>query len=138
MGWDGLDEQLLATLKPVKDHGGDPWWLYLGKCNVCGQDWLVAEETRIYDEHFLKRITAEQAGEIIESENWPSDFLTYESVLRVGRSLARPCRFAVPMDPSLIWTVTDLRNERGDIGAEEIAELLGVDLVTVTELIARS
>lgn len=138
MGGAGLDTKLLATLKLVKEHGGDQWWLYLGKCDACGQNWMVAEDQRIFDEHFLKRLTPAEADQVETVGLWPDEFLTYESVLRIGGKLARPCRFLDPLDSSLVWTVEDLRRHRPDIKADEIAKLLGIDAKTIPDLIARS
>lgn len=126
MGGDGLDERVFATLARVKDHGGDRWWLYLSKCGACGQHWMVAQEERIFDEYFLKRLDASEAGKISSDDLWPPEFLTYERVLRVGRKLSQPCRFLEELALSLVWTAEDLRKERPDITAEEVAYLVGV------------
>ncbi len=127
MGGDGLDEKLLATLQQVKNHGRDKWWLYLGKCSSCHQDWLVAQEERIFDEHFLKRLTGEEAMAIVKADRWPEEFFTYENVLRTGGKLARHCQFIDYAAASLVWSAEDLKRERPEITTEEIAELLGID-----------
>ncbi len=94
MGGDGLDEKLFATLENVKNYGEPKWWLYLGKCSTCQQDWLVAQEERIFDEYFLGRLSSEQANRIVKSNIWPEQFLTYESVLKIGSTLSRHCLFS--------------------------------------------
>lgn len=126
MGCDGLDERVFATLETVRDHG-DLWWLYLSKCRACGQQWLIAQDERIYDDYFLKRLSPSDAAGVIERGCWPDDFITYERVLTVGRSLSGPCVFLNPRAASLVWTAEDLRKERPDIKVEEIAYLLGIE-----------
>jgi len=138
MGGDGLDEKLLATLESVKKHGGVQWWLYLGRCRVCRQDWLVAQEERIYDEHFLQRLNPHEAERVIVQGIWPDTFISYERVLRIGQSLTNPCRFLDPRAVSLISTVEDLRKERPEISAAEIADLLGIGVNHSTKLMAAS
>jgi hypothetical protein len=136
MGGDGLDERVFATLEMVRDHGGDRWWLYLSKCSACSQYWMVAQEERIFDDYFLRRLTAQQAREVIDEGRWPAEFITYERVLNVGRMLSRPCVFMDALSSSLIWTAQDLRKERPDISIEEIADLIGVSPAAVSRLLA--
>ena len=126
MGMDGLDERVFATVERLRDHGGDPWWLYLSRCTACGQHWMVAQEERIYDDYFLKRLTSDEAEPILTSGQWPADFLTYERVLRVAQTISLHCTFLDPLDPTLVATAGELRTVRPDISVGEIAELLGV------------
>ena len=126
MGGDGLDERFFATLGKVTDHGSEIWWLNLSKCNACGQHWMVAQEARIFDEYFLRRLNASEADKVISERIWPDQFLTYERVLKVGLNLSQPCRFLDTLDPSLVWTAKNLREERPSITVEEIADLVGV------------
>jgi hypothetical protein len=134
MGGDGLDEQVFETLERIRDHGGDLWWLYLSKCSACGQDWLVAQDERIYDNFYLKRINPLEAGGIAEDNRWPDDFITYERVLRLGRTLSQPWSFLDPRSPALVWTAEDLLKERPDITVEEIAYLLAIELKAASRL----
>jgi hypothetical protein len=127
MGGDGLDERVFATLERIRDHGGDLWWLYLSKCSDCGQHWLVAQDERIYDNFYLKRISPAQARGIIVDTHWPDNFMTYERVLRLGRTLGQPWTFLDPHSPALVWTAEDLLKERPDIKVEEVAYLLGIE-----------
>ncbi len=122
---DGLYERVFATLETVREHGGDAWWLYLSRCDACGQHWMVAQEERIYDDFFLHRIDAAGAAAIVTGW-WPPEFLTYEAVLAIGRRLSKPCRFFDPLAHSLVGTVQDLRKARPAITAEEMASLLGI------------
>jgi len=127
MGGDGLDERVFATIETVVEHGGDAWWLHLSRCRACGQHWMIAQEERIFDEHFLRRLTIDEANRIFSRAEWPVEFLSYERVLKIGHALGiRPCIFLERLSPSLVWTAEDLRKERPDISVEEIALLLGV------------
>lgn len=139
MGGDDLDVRVFATLKRVQDHGGPQWWLYLSSCDSCGQNWLVAQEERIFDDYFLKRLSVTEAENIVATARWPEEFNTYERVLTVGHILSKPCRFADPLDASLVWTALDLRRERPAIKSEEIALLIGsssanVELMLTTDV----
>ena len=126
MGGDGLDERFFATVESIRNHGGEQWWLHLARCTACGQDWMIAQEERIYDDHFLKRLGRDQADAIVEEGKWPPDFLTYEAVLRIGQAHSNACRFLDPRADSLVWTVEELQKARPGIDPGEIAELLGI------------
>lgn len=127
MGGEGLDERVFATVDNVLDHGGGAWWLHLAQCRACGQHWMIAQEERIFDEHFLRRLTVDEANHISANAEWPVEFLSYERVLKTGHALGiRPCVFLERLSPSLVWTAEDLRKERPDISVEEITLLLGV------------
>jgi len=132
------DEKFLATVEEVRRAGDDQWWLYLGKCSVCAQDWLVAQEERIYDEHFLERLQPAVAAHIVATGEWPDTFVSYERVLRFGKSLVTPCRFLDSMAASLVWTVEDLQKARPDISPDEIGDLLGVSEKHAAKLMAAS
>lgn len=136
MGGDGLDERVFATVATVRDHGGDAWWLHLSKCTACGQHWMIAQEERIFDEHFMRRMDGAEAGRIIAEGRWPAEFLTYERVLKIGHTFVSPCIFLEPLAASLIWSAEDLRKERPDISVEEIAQLLGVSAKHAARLLA--
>lgn len=56
MGDDGLDERVFATIDRELWHGEKLWWLNLSRCRACEQHWMIAQEERIYDVHFMKRI----------------------------------------------------------------------------------
>jgi hypothetical protein len=127
MGGDGRDEQVFATLETTRHHGADLWWLYLSKCRACSQNWLVAQDERIYDNYYLKRLSPSEARDIAQGERWPDDFITYERVLRLGRTLSQPWTFLDPTSPELVWTAAELVKERPDITLEEIAYLLAIE-----------
>lgn len=136
MGGDDLDVRVFATLERVREHGGPQWWLYLSNCKSCGQNWLVAQEERIFDDYFLKRLTVAEADEIVADARWPQEFCTYERVLTVGHSLSYPCRFFDPLAASLVWTAQDLRRERPAITSSEIAQLIGSTPADVETMLA--
>lgn len=137
MGGDGLDERVFATIENVIDHGADAWWLHLSRCRACGQNWMIAQEERIFDEHFLRRLTVDEANRISGDAEWPVEFSSYERVLKTGHALhIRPCVFLDRLPPSLIWTAEDLRKERPDISTEEIAFLLGITEMQSKRLLA--
>ena len=139
MGGDGLDERVFATVDNVVDHGRDFWWLHLSHCRACGQHWMIAQEERIFDEHFLRRLTVDEAERISTSAEWPVEFLSYERVLKTGHALGiRPAVFLQRFSPSLVWAAKDLRKERPDITEEEIALLLGVTVRQAKRLLATS
>lgn len=125
MGGDGWDERVFATIDVVQDHGSDLWWLYLARCHGCAQHWMIAQEERIFDIYFLRRVN-DAVSEGIKRGEWPEDFLTYERVLETGHGFARPCVFLDPLAGSLQSSVEDLRAARPTITIAEIARLLGV------------
>jgi hypothetical protein len=121
MGGDGRDERIFATLTEVTKHGGDAWWLYASRCSACGQDWMVAQEERIHDNFYLKRLTVSEMNMIAEQGAWPPDFLRFEDVIRLGPDHQQVARFFDTSD--LTDTVKELMEARSDISASEIAHL---------------
>ena len=121
MGGDGRDERVFATLAKVTKHGGDAWWLYASRCSACGQDWMVAQEERIHDNFYLKRLTVSEMKMIAEQGAWPPDFLRFEDVIRLGPDHEQFARFSDTND--LTDTVKELMEARSDISASEIAYL---------------
>jgi hypothetical protein len=134
MGCDGQDERFFATVDRIAEHGGRQWWLYLSRCNACEQHWLVAQEERIYDDFFIRRLSSDEAQAIVSDGLWPSTFQTYEEVLATALAMSQPCRFSDPLAGSLIWTVEDLLEENPGITQARIAELLGIEPGHVTAL----
>ena len=134
MGGEGLDERVFASLDRVQEHGGDQWWLYVSVCNKCRQNWMIAQDERIYDNFYLRRLNAATAKAVQEQGQWPDEFLTYERVLSLGRTMSKPWTFLDPRSPALVWTAEDLRRERSDISVEEIAHLLAIPVSDATRL----
>ncbi|MDC7677262.1 hypothetical protein [Asticcacaulis machinosus] len=135
MGCDDRDQRFFET---VNRHwqSDDRWWLSLNTCKVCHQNWIIAQEERIFDDYFIERIAPEIANLILTQNRWPDMYLTYEAVLKVGRERSQPCRFFDRLPPSLVWTAQDLKQNRPDISIPEIAWLLGIDEDHVKELLA--
>jgi len=137
MGGDGMDERVFSTIDRVKDHGGDQWWLNLSVCNSCGQHWMIAQDERINDNFYLRRLDVITAEAIRDQSKWPDEFLTYEQVLMLGIKMSTPCVFLDPRSPALVYTANDLRRERPDISVEEIAHLLAISAADAAHLFQR-
>lgn len=125
MGADFYFEKVFETLVKDVEFGEEKWWLYISTCSVCQTHWLIAQDDRIYDDFFMKRISAEEL-DAARAGKWPATFSTYENVLASGRKASNPPRFFEKFAASLIWTVQDLRRDRPEIGPQEIAYLLGL------------
>lgn len=98
---------------------------------------MIAQKERIFDEYFLRRLNVDEANRISINGEWPSEFLSYERVLKTGHALrVRPCVFLGRLSPSLVWTAEDLRKERPDISVEEIELPLGATPAHVKRLLA--
>jgi len=135
IGGDGLDRRVFASLKRVAIHGGKQWWLYLSSCLICSQDWMIAQDERIYDNYYLRRLSTAAKEEIVDKSLWPNEFTTYERVLRLGRTQGQIWTFDDPVSPALTTTAEDLRRERPDITVEEIAYLLGISVSNAAKLL---
>lgn len=134
---ESLDERIFSTLDRIKEHGGEQWWLYAATCDACGASWMIAQDERIHDNFYLKRVDAKTLEEIVNLSRWPDDFLRYEQVLRLGRQSGETAHFLNPQSPALVKTVDDLRRERPEIPCEEIAYILDISLELVEKLIRR-
>ncbi|QEA16444.1 hypothetical protein [Novosphingobium ginsenosidimutans] len=98
---------------------------------------MIAQEERIFDIYFMRRLTEDEAKSIIGNANWPDEFLSYERVLKTGHALRfQPFIFFEPLSLSLVLTAQDLRRERPEISEEEIAFLLGVSPSLAKRLLA--
>lgn len=127
MNFDGDHERFLSTMDNVAQYGPNKWWLYLVRCQACGLYWLVAQEERIFDELLVKRIDQRAAERVQQDGFWPSDFLTYESVLR---ELGQRCHFPIWFDINdspLAETIDDLRAANPALSVLEAASLVGLD-----------
>lgn len=132
---EGLDDRVFATLDLEVDHSDEKWWLYASKCRACGQHWKIAQEERIHDFYCLKRIIPNAFKEIVQLSLWPSDFLLYEKVLRVGREAGYIATFMNPKSSTLVDTIADLRSARPDITLDEIAHVLAIPRKQVKNLL---
>jgi hypothetical protein len=69
----------------------------------------------------------------------PSDFDSYEALLRLGLKAGKSVRFAESEEAgSLRWTIADLAKARPGIRVSELAELLNLDLETALTLAKRA
>jgi hypothetical protein len=136
MGGNGLDALVLASFKETATHGGDQWWLHVSTCLACRQDWMVAQDERIYDNYYLRRIPPSVVWEIAEFDVWPEEFLTYERVLRLGKATGVFWKLLEYRCPALVTTAEDLRRERPEISVEEIADLLAIPTAQAANLLA--
>ena len=136
MGGNGLDALVLASFQETAKHGGDQWWLHVSSCLVCRQDWMVAQDERISDTYYLRKVAPSVVQEIIDFDWWPEEFLTYERVLRLGKAADAFWRFVEDSSPALVTTAKDLRRERPDILVEEIADLLAIPVDQAASLMA--
>lgn len=138
MGEDASDTAL-RTLEQRAVRGPPLWWLAAYQCSECGQRWLLAQESRINDVFFLKRLSLEEGEQLFEEEQWPGDFDKFETLLRLGRERGHRWTVVDPLDPldfSLSGTAADLARERPGIRVSELAELFNLD-IPVTKIIAK-
>ncbi len=87
---------------------------------------MIAADERIYDNHYLRRLSPAGMRDIMEWEEWPDEFLTFEKLMILGKATGQFWRFIDPQSPALIQSAEDLRRERPDITVEEIANLLAI------------
>lgn len=126
MGGDGFDEKFFATLSQFANPLPKQWWLYISRCDICGTNWLVAQEERIHDQFYVERISDQVAQDAAEG-TWPDRFQTYADVLEMGVKLdIRGFRFADPVSGALQVTVEDLLKEIPRIPAKDVAAKLGI------------
>ncbi len=137
MGGDFYFEKVFEPLEVIASYGPTKWWLYISRCDRCHTSWLVAQDDRIYDEFFMKRLTDVEVKKA-KAGQWPELFQRYEEVLSVGRTTSNPPRFLDPMAASLIWTAEDLLRERPDIRPDEIAHILGLSDKHAKRLVERA
>lgn len=123
-----MGSEVVATIAERRSRGQPWWWLWCGECSGCGQWWLVAQEERQNDVFCLRRMTPTEADDVLRNGVWPSDFDSYESLLRLGRDVGHSVRFAdSERASSLRWTITDLAKARPGIRVSELASLLNLD-----------
>jgi len=96
---------------------------------------MIAQDERIHDNFYLKRVSEQAAQDIVDHSRWPPDFMTYEQVLRLGRESGRIAIFADDHSPALVETAADLRRERPDISAQEIAYVLAISVKAAARLL---
>ena len=134
MGGIGLDQLVFGSFKESIRHS-EHWWLSTSTCLACRQDWMIASDERIYDNHYLRRLPPASMREIIELGWWPDEFLTFEKLMMLGKATGGFWRFEDPRSPALIESAEDLRRERPDITTEEIANLLAISTDHASDLL---
>jgi hypothetical protein len=135
MGGIGLDRLVFSSFGEPLRHGGDQWWLYACTCLACREAWMVAQDERIYDNYYLRRLPPAALRDIVEYDLWPDEFLTYEQVLSLGKAAGKFWRYEDPHSPALVTTAEELRRERPSITTQEIAELLAIPEVQAADLL---
>ena len=133
---EGLDDRVFSTVKRVVDHGDPQWWLYASRCSSCGQDWMVAQEERIHDNFYLKRLDPYEMRGLVEQGEWPSDFMAFEDVIRLGPDNQQVCQFLNTDD--LTDTVKELMEAREDISSSAIAYLFCLSEREAERLMAKA
>lgn len=119
------DDEVFKTFQQIKVYGEPLSWLYLYECNVCTQQWLMAQDNSQNDINCLKRLTKSEADKIITEDNWPEYFKSYEELLILGKEAG--ISVSSPGDSSLVHTVVELAKNRPGISVSEIMDLLNVD-----------
>ena len=122
-----LDEKVFATLDKIKSYGQSKWWLDYFKCKICNQPWLVAEDQRINDVNYLKRITTSDEEGIINNNAWPPYFQTYAELFKIAKKYNIKVRW-LDHASSLEWAVEDMIAENKHITVKEIAYLLDIKI----------
>lgn len=121
-------DDVFRSLEVVAKHGAPLWWLCAARCRTCGQAWLVGQEGRQNDVFCMKRLAPLEVEEILRGGQWPTDFDSYETLLRIGSDAGRRVSFLDPMDSSMVATIADLAKARPGISVPDLAKLLGVDI----------
>jgi len=130
--------QALATIERRRARGEPFWWLWAGECTCCAQWWLVGQEERQNDVFCLRRLDDGEANALVEHNIWPSDFDSYEVLLRLSMEAGKSVRFVEPETAkSLRSTIEDLARARPGICVSELAELLNLDVDTAKRLARR-
>ena len=132
-------DEVLGTIEERRSRGEPWWWLWCGECSRCGQWWLVGQEERQNDFFCLRRLDADEVNDLLQNNVWPSDFDSYESLLRLGHDAGVMFRFADPEQASsLQWTIVDLAKAKPGIRVAELASLLNLEPDTARMLAERA
>ncbi len=134
----GGHEELFSSLQ-TRHERGDPFrWLYVSRCSICVQYWLVAQEERHNCVFIMRRLGTDEVENVKEHGQWPREFDQYETLLEIGRNAGRSVRFADPLGSSLVWTVRELAKARPGIKLSELAPLLNVSADLVEALAGKA
>ncbi len=118
------------SLHAIAKRGGRYWWLRCGRCDVCGQVWLDAQEERINDVWVMRKLHVREVERLIHDGVWPNDLDKYVTLLRAGRSAGVSVRWISDPRTSqmLRQTLHEIRAEDPDLSVEDAAVLLGMTI----------
>lgn len=83
---DGFADEFFATLTEVAKPKTDQWWLFISRCEVCGTNWLVAQEEVMNDDFYVQRISDEALRDA-QNGKWPTVFQKYSDVLEAAAQI---------------------------------------------------
>ncbi|HEY3376888.1 MAG TPA: hypothetical protein VGL77_05275 [Armatimonadota bacterium] len=127
-------QEVFHHLNQMRQRGIPQWWLSAYRCCVCRQWWLVAQEERQNDIFCLRRLTRKEIDRLLDYNDWPSDYDTYEELLRIGTEAGKSVQFIDPLHSSLVRTLADIAREHPMITIPEIAYLLHIDSTLATQI----
>lgn len=131
-------DYIFSLMEKIKKREEPYWWLYLLKCKICNEYWLVAQEERIIDCFCLNRLNLKQANDIIENNIWPNIYDRYEDLLKIGIENNIHWYFLDPINDSpLGYTIEELAIERPFIKISELSKLLNINIETALLLSKR-
>ena len=131
----GEEDDIHIRMEKLKVRGEPYWWLYMVKCKVCNDYWLIAQEERHNDIYCLYRLNLLQVYEIKEKDIWPEIFDKFENLLKIGYENNKRCSFLDPENDSPIaYTIEDLAKERPFIKISELSKLLNIDIETTLKI----
>jgi hypothetical protein len=123
----GSEDGWFDQLETRATFGEQRWWLDARQCARCGQPWLIASDTRVYDYRHLRRIEQSTFDAIVDDGSWPDCFPTYADVLDAGKTAGLSVAYFDPMASlELYYSIADLALERPGILVSRIAHLLPV------------
>lgn len=131
----GDDALYMKSMKLTKNRDGHRDWVSAFVCSECSQSWLIAEESRINDDVFFRRLNTDEYEKILKLNEWPSLFDRYEDLLKLSAQFGQTFSFVDPVESiSLSGVIEDLIKERPQITKEEIANLLNIDLNILAQI----
>ena len=82
---------------------------------------MIAQDERIHDNYYLRRLTPNEMEAIVKQGVWPPEFLKFEDVIKLGPDNNKAAHFFNVDD--LTDTVKELLEARSDISAADVAYL---------------
>ncbi len=114
------------SIKLIESNGKELPWLFLGKCEVCKQNWLVAKEDTIYKVYCLHRLSNMEAVKITNNHQWPKTFCTIYELIQLAYKKRKNVCYE-NFDPKPF--IEKLFQENREITANDIAKFLDFDLL---------